>query len=176
MAGTFTLLDYESERVRQVAELNNLAKQCQVTIEPPVLMSFPDFTGNMKQPEFLWAALSMVNSLLATAVQCKVTAIHSLDVPVVLTNEPPQNSQLQVMEIPLQVELTGSGETLLKLLQNLPLRADEMAAAGLPEGRPDKAPLFIERFIIRKQSPEKPDELRVSLRTVGFVLREQDQL
>jgi hypothetical protein len=54
----------------------------------------------------------------------------------------------------------------------LPLRADELRAAGLPEAPVDKPPLFVDRLIIRKQSPDKPDEVRVWLRVVGFVLRE----
>ena len=121
---------------------------------------------------FLWAALSLVDSLLTTALQCGVSGIHSLEVPVALTNEPPASTPAAVIEIPLQIELTASAASLLKLLQNLPLRADEMRATGLVEGLTNKAPLFIERLIMKKQSPDKPDEVRVSLRAVGFVLRE----
>jgi len=47
-----------------------------------------------------------------------------------------------------------------------------MRKAGFAEARPDKAPLFIDRFIMRKQSPDKPDEVRVSVRALGYVLRE----
>ena len=36
---------------------------------------------------------------------------------------------MPLAEIPLQVELSGSAVSLLKLLQNLPLRPDEMRAA-----------------------------------------------
>ena len=105
-------------------------------------------------------------------LQCKVAAIHSLEVPLALTNEPPTNTTLLLTEIPLQIELTGSSTSVLKLLQNLPLRADEMRAAGLTNAPPDKAPLFIDRLVLKKQSPENPDEVRLSLRAVGFVLRE----
>ena len=37
---------------------------------------------------------------------------------------------------------------------------------------PDKPALFIDRLIIKKQAPEKPDEVRVWMRLIGFVLRE----
>ena len=116
--------------------------------------------------------MSLVESLLATALQCKVTVIHSLEVPLVLTNEPPAGALTPITQVPLQVDLTGSAASVLKLLQNLPLRADEMRAAGLAEARPDKAPLFIERILIKKQTADKTDEVRISLRAVGFVLRE----
>ena len=47
-----------------------------------------------------------------------------------------------------------------------------MRASGMPEARPDKAPLFIDGLILKKQAPDKPDEVRVTLRAVGFVLRD----
>ena len=72
----------------------------------------------------------------------------------------------------LAAPVAALGASLLALLQYLPLRADELKAAGSPEIRPDKAPLFIERLVMRKQSPDKPDEVRLSLRAVGFVFRE----
>jgi len=48
------------------------------------------------------------------------------------------------------------------------MRGDELRAAGFPEAPPEKPPLFIDRLIIKKQSPEKPDEVRVFLRLVAF--------
>jgi len=164
----FQPVDYQAERSKQLEETSKLAKECQVTLEQPVFAGFPEHTADIKQPAFLWAALSLVENLLATAMQCKVAVIHSLEVPLVLTNE----LSAPVTEVPLQIELTGSADSLLKLLQNLPLRGDEMRSAGLPQARPDKAPLFIERILMRKQSPDKLDEVRLSLRAVGFVLRE----
>jgi hypothetical protein len=58
------------------------------------------------------------------------------------------------------------------LVKCLPLRADEIRAAGLPEAPADKPALFVDRLIIQKQSPDKADEVHVWLRAVGFVLRE----
>jgi hypothetical protein len=172
MSAPFQLVVYQDERSQQMDDLARLAKQNQVTIDPAVFTGFPEHTAETRQPALLWAALSLVQSLLSTALQCKVGVIHSLDVPLVLTNAPPTNAPLPVAEIPLQVELTGSAGSLLRLLQYLPLRPEEARASGLPEVRPDKAPLFIDGLILRKQSPDKPDEVRVALRAVGFVLRE----
>src|SRR6266481_1805412 len=168
----FENYDYSRSRIEQIDDTSSLTKQCQVTVDPAVFAGFPEYTTEMKQPMFLWAALSLVDSLLTTALQCRVSVIHSLEVPVALTNEPPASTPAPVIEIPLQIEMTGSAASLLKLLQNLPLRADEMRAAGFVEGVTNKAPLFIERLIMKKQAPDKPDEVRVSLRAVGFVLRE----
>ena len=168
----FQLVDYENERSKQLDDLSNLAKQQQVVVEPSVFAGFPEHTADVKQPSLLWAALSLTDGLLRTAIQCKVAAIHSLEVPSVLTNAPPTNGNEQLAEIPLQVEFTSSAASAAKLVQSLPLRADEIRAAGLLEVTNDKPVLFIDRLIVQKQSPDKPDEVHVWLRAVGFVLRE----
>ena len=56
--------------------------------------------------------------------------------------------------------------------QSLPLRPAEIKAAGLPESTPDKLPLFIERLIVKKQAADKPEDVRVWMRVVNFILRE----
>ena len=168
----FQLVDYENERSRQMEELSNLAKQQQAAVAPAVLAGFPAHTAEVKQPTLLWAALSLTEGLLRTALLCKVTAIHSLEVPPVLTNAPPTDGIERLVEIPLQVEFTGSATSAAKLIQCLPLRADEIRAAGLPEAPADKPVLFVDRLVVQKQSPDKPDEVHVWLRAVGFVLRE----
>ena len=172
MHSDFALVEYENERSRQMEELGNLAKQLQVAVDPAVFASLPTHTADVKQPTLLWAALSLTDTLLQTALRCKVGAIQSLDVPPVLTNAPPTNSPERLAEIPLQIEFTGSASSALTLLQCLPLRADEIRAAALPEAPADKPPLFVDRLIVQKQSADKPDEVHVWLRTVGFVLRE----
>src|ERR1019366_8060353 len=78
--------EYDNERDTQRRDLANLAKQAQVAIEPGVLTSYPEYTSEVKKSSYLWAALSFTDSLLRTAVGCKVTAIQALDVPPVLTN------------------------------------------------------------------------------------------
>ena len=58
------------------------------------------------------------------------------------------------------------------LLQCLPLRAEEIRAAGWLEAPADKPVLFVDRLVVQKQSPAKPDEVHVWLRAIGFVLRD----
>jgi hypothetical protein len=172
MQSDFQLLDYESERSRQTNELSNLAKQQQAAVEPAVFTNFPVHTADVKQPSLLWASLSLTENLVRTALKCKVSAIHSLEVPPVLTNAPPTNEIERLAEIPMRLEFSGSAANVAAFLQCLPLRADEIRAAGLPEAPAGKPPLFVDRLIIQKQSPDKPDEVHVWLGAVGFVLRE----
>jgi hypothetical protein len=172
MSAQFQLVDYQNERSKQMDELEKKAKQAQVTLDFEVFAGFPEHTADLKEPSLLWPALALTRDVLETALRCKVSAIHSIEVALPLTNSPAFEMAGRWAEIPVQIELTSSGENALKLLQSLPLRAQEIKAAGLPEAEPQKAPLFLDRLIIRKQSPEKVDEVRVWLRTIGFVLHD----
>ena len=172
MSAPFQLVEYSSERSKQLEELSSLAKQQQVTVEPAVFAGFPEHTADVRQPALLWAALSAIDGLLRTAFQCKITAIHSLEVPLALTNAPPTNGLDRLAEIPLQIEFTASATNAIRFLQCLPLRAEEIRAAGLPEAPTNKPVLFVDRLVVRRQSPDKPDEVRLSLRAIGFALRE----
>lgn len=168
----FQLVDYQNERSKQIDHLDQQAKQQHVTVDPAVFSAFPEHTVDIRDPALLWPALVLTDNLLGTAVRSQVTAIHSLEVALDLTNAPPTDSPGRWSEIPIQVEFTASAEIAAKVIQSLPLRADEIRAAGLPEAPPEKMPLLIDRLVVRKQTPEKLDEVRVWLRAVGFVLRD----
>ena len=168
----FVFVEYLNERDKQRDELSNLAKQEQVAVDPAVLFNYPEYTYDIQQPNLLWAALAFTDGLLRTAVRCKVTSILSLETPPVLTNAPPTNSTERLVEIPLLLEFTGFAGNVEKLLQCLPLRGDEIRAAGLPEAPADKPVLFIDRLVVQKESADKLDQVHVWLRAVGFVLRE----
>ncbi len=168
----FQLVDYQNERSKQMDELDREAKAEKITIDPAVYSGFPEHTVDIQQPALLWAALSLTQDLLATALRCKVAAIHNLEVNLAITNAPGADSAGRWAEIPLQLEFTAPADNAARLIQSLPLRAAEIHAAGLPQAPAEKEPLLLDRLIIRKQSSEKPDEVRVWLRAVGFVLRE----
>jgi hypothetical protein len=168
----FQLVDYENRRGNQQDDFRKLAGQSKVKIAPAVFDGFPVHTTDIRQPELLWAELALIENLLTTAIRCKVTTIESLSVPTAFTNSPPLGEPWVLAEIPVRIELTAPASAIAALLQSLPLRADEMKPAGLPEALAQKPALFIDRLTLRKQSPDKPDEVQASLRVVGFVFRE----
>lgn len=168
----FQLVDYESERGYQQDYFRKLAAQSKVTVAPAVFDGFPVHTADLKQPELLWAELALIENLLTTAIRCKVTAIEALSVPTAFTNSPPPRGVWTLAEIPVRIELTSPAAAIGNLLSSLPLRADEMKAARLPEALPQKPAMFLERVILRKQAPGKTDEVHASLRVVGFMARE----
>lgn len=172
LSAPFQLVEYDNEAGRLMGVLGRLAKQQKVVLEPAALSGFPAQTADMKEPALLWAELAFIESLLTTAINAQVTTIHSVAAPSPLTNAPPTNSIRSLVELPVQLELTGPTANVGRFLQTLPLRGTELPAAGLPAGPTNKPALFIDRLVVRKQAPEKPDEVRLSLRAVGFVFRQ----
>lgn len=172
LSAPFQLIDYQNERSKQIDDLDSLTKQQKIAVDPVVYAGFPEHTADMPEPSLLWAALSMTSDVLDTAVRCKVAAIHSLEAAVALTNSVNPEVTARWAEIALQLEFTASSENALHVVESLPLTAEELRAAGLPPATRPKTALFIDRIIIRKESPEKSDEVRVWLRATGFVLRD----
>lgn len=171
ISAPFLLVDYQYEAGRRMDALARLAKQEGVVLEPAVLVGFPEQSADMKEPALLWAELAFLDSLLTTAINAKVAAIHFIAAQMPLMNAPVANNGRSLAELPMQIELTGAIANVARFLQTLPLRADEIQAAGLPAAPTNKPALFIDRLVLRKQSPDKPDEVRVSLRAVGFVFQ-----
>jgi len=168
----FQLVDYESERGKQQDEIRQLAARNKVAVAPAVFEGYPVHTADVQQPDLLWAELALIEHLLTTAIRCKVKSIDSLQVPVTFANGTPTSGAWGLAEIPLRLELTAPAPALAAWLETLPLRADEMKPARLPEARADKPAVFLDRLMLRKQSPDKPDEIRAAVRIVGFILRE----
>lgn len=167
----FLYVYYQYEAGRRMDALARLAKQEGVVLEPAVLMGFPEQSADMKEPALLWAELAFLDSLLTTAINAKVGVIHFIAAQMPLTNAPAGSNGRSLSELPLQIELTGPITNVARFLQTLPLRADEITAAGLPAAPTNKPALFVDRIVLRKQAPEKLDEVRVSLRAVGFVFQ-----
>lgn len=167
----FLLVEYQYEAGRRMDALIRLAKQESVVLEPAVLGGFPEQSADMKEPSLLWAELAFLESLLTTAINAKVATIHSIAAPMPRPDGQSANNGCSLVELPLQIELTGPISNVARFLQTLPLRSDEIKAAGLPTAPTNKPALFIDRIVLRKQSPEKLDEVHVSLSAVGFVFQ-----
>lgn len=172
MSSSFQLVDFQNARDAQMEDLTRLAKERKIRLAPAVLSGFPEHTADVRQPELLWVALSLISNVLYGAIECRVTEIHSLQSPLVLTNEPAAGLGRNWAEIPIQIEFSGPAESALRVLQLLPLRPAEAGAAGYSGGITNKTPIFIDRLVVRKQDPAKPDQVRVTLRAAGFVTQE----
>jgi hypothetical protein len=171
----FQLVDFQNAAERQIADLERRAREKGVTLAPAVAAGFPAHMADVQQPELLWAELAFVTDLLTLALDAQVSTIQSLSLPLALTNPPPSGKLPGLVEIPVQLELTGPLPAVARFLAALPRRAGDTNAGAAPNPPSDlptnKPALFIDRLMVRKQSPEKPDDVRLTLRAAGFVFR-----
>ena len=168
----FQLIDFQNERQFRTEELGRLAKQNQVAVESAVFAGFPEHTADRRRPELLWGQLAIVNKLLSAAIACKVASVKSLGLPPIEPHQSQSDGREFLDEIPVRIELAGSMESIWRYLLCLPLRAEELKPLGLPESFPTRPVLFIDRLMVRKQAPEKPDEVSLELQVRGFVYRD----
>ncbi len=168
----FQLVDFQNEVQRQIGDLEGLARQRKVALAPAVAQGFPEHTADVRQPELLWAELAIVNDLLTLAVGSQVSAIQSVSLPAAGTNRFFASPAGRLVEIPVQLELTGRMPAITRFLASLPFRAEEFEGAPLPAAPTNKPALFIDRFLLRKEAPELPDQVRLDLRAVGFIFRD----
>jgi hypothetical protein len=173
LRGPFQLVDYQDERQKLIEDLTRLANDQKVTIAPPVFAGVPEHTADVKEPALLWAELAFVRYLLQSAINSRITALHTLTVPLALTNTPPTEEPLPLLEVPVHMEFTAPMPRARLFLASIPLRAEEIKTAGLPAAATDKPAMFVDRLLVSKQYREKPDEVRVWLRAVGFARRER---
>jgi hypothetical protein len=139
-------------------------------LDPGVVAGLPEHSLEVRQPALLWAALSMAADLMRSAIQFKISAIHSLSFPAALNS--PGSERL--VELPFEIEFSGSASNAMQLLHSLPLRSEELRAAGWTNAPAQKPALFLDRVLLKKQASDKLDDVRVSLRAVGYVFREQN--
>ena len=163
----FLLIDYQNERQKRIEQVSALAKTQQVALDPAVPSGFPEYKAEMKEPNLLWADLSIVHHILTVAINNKVGAVKNLNVLPVQLRRAAGETSLEAISV--RVELVAPMESVSGFLLALPLRAEEMKAAGLPESLPGKPALFLDKLILRKQTPEKPAEVNLDLVVCGFV-------
>lgn len=169
MNGPFLLVDFQNERQKRIEQLIGLAKTHQVTLDSAAVAGFPEYKAETKDTSVLWAQLSLVHHVLTVAINSKVGHVKNLTL---LTPRPDRatcGAEIYWQEISLRIELFAPAPSAANFLFALPLRAEEIKAAGLPESLPDKPALFLDRLLLRKQTPEKPDEVNLDVVVSGFV-------
>ncbi|MBI3851096.1 MAG: hypothetical protein HY298_12590 [Verrucomicrobia bacterium] len=165
----FLLVDYQNDRQKRIEQLTALAKTQQVTLDAAALAGFPEHKAEMKEPNLLWAELAIVHHILTTAINSKVSTIKNLSVLPLQMYRVPGGTEVNLEEIPVRIELVAPMESAASFLLALPLRAEEMKTAGQPESRPGKPALFLDKLILKKQTPEKAAEVSLDVVLCGFV-------
>jgi hypothetical protein len=169
----FQLIDYLNARQQKIEQLEHLAKQNQVAMKPEVLANLPEYATNESHSTVLWIQLFVTEHVVTTAIQSKIATVESVQLLAVRSHESGAEEQPDLEEVPLKISLIGSMASVSQFLLSLPLRTDEIKGLSLPPAAATKPSLFIDRILLRKQSPEKADEVQLELTATGFVRRDE---
>lgn len=172
LSAPFQFVDYAAERGQRIEELRRLASRNKVRVEAPVFAAFPEHTFEVRNPRILWAQLAAVDSILRTAILCRISTVHALQSFAPVTTETGGGTSRTLTEIPVEIEVTGAENAIALFLRSLPGREDEWPHLGTPDEAPVKPAVFIDHLLLRKQAPEKTDEVRAALRLVCFLFNE----
>ena len=169
--GPFKLIEFQNERQLATEQLWRLARQKKVQLDPELAAGFPEYLADRShQPALLWVQLRLLQDVLNAAISCEVSVIQSVSSPPVeVYSASDAGLPDHHANVPVQVELVGQAYSIMRFLESLPLRSDEILERGLPAAAPGKPAYFIDQLLIRKESREKPDEIRLRALIRGFV-------
>ena len=175
MADGFQLAVYDQERVSRIDALTDLARKRGIGIAEAVTEGFPDFDIDNHEPRRLWARLALAFHLIRTGIEADIDSFENLievQGPAELPSLPERTSETKdepLRRCLLELELSTGSAALLRFLHMLPLTSEEIRETfGKEEFPPNKPALFVERILIRKNSPEKPSQVNAWIRIVGF--------
>lgn len=165
----FRLIDFENERQTRLDELRRMAREQKVSLEPGVASGFPEYAVDRKYPTLLWPELSIAHHLVTAAIQCQLGRVVQVQVLPFQVYPGSTNASRVLFELPVRLEVVGSGGAAGRFLELLPLTAPEAQARGYPEPAKDKPVLFLQRILLRKEAKERLEEVRLELTASAFV-------
>ena len=168
MAEPFQLIDFQNERLRRIEQLAALAHDKGVAIEAGVTGGLPEYIADMPQPGLLWPRLDVATQVLLSAIHAKVTTIKLMTQIPTSNHRTATDNAIFLHELPMRVEMSGPMASISRFLASLPLRGDELKATGL-EALTNKPALFIDQILLRKEAPDKPQDVALELTLCSFV-------
>jgi hypothetical protein len=165
----FTLLDFQNERQTLAEQLAQIAKRQKVNLNPAATAGLPQYTVEDPEPVYLWARLHQANYLLLTAIHSGVGSIQTLLQLPAITHRHGRSGDATLREFPMRIAVVGSMESVGRFLSSVPLRGQELEQVNLPQALTNKPVLFIDRLMLRKSAPDRPEEVQAEIRVTGFV-------
>jgi hypothetical protein len=165
----FQLIEFQNERQVRLEELNRLADQQKVRLGSAVAAGFPDYTAGRPYPELLWPQLNFAHHAVASALVSQVATVAVVRLPTMQFHPAGTNGASWLVEMPVEIELAGPGPNVLRFLEALPLRGNELKPRGLPEGSPGKPVLTVREVLLRKETRNETDRVALNLTVAGFV-------
>ncbi len=174
---SFRLIDFGNERQTRIEELTRLAQERKVALQPSVASGFPEYSVDERQPPvLLWPHLAVAHHAVRSALQCGLDQVVGLQTLPARIHTASTNAPEILVELPIRLEVLGSATAANRFLEMLPLAEAELQTRGVanpPKGKPG---LFLQRILMRKESREQLEGVRLELTTSGFALMKRDRL
>jgi hypothetical protein len=172
MRQSFQLVEFSNERQLLQEELASQARSNKVSIAAAVTAGYPEYSADLLQPGLLWAQLSIMHQTLLTAINSGIGSIESVSARPSKGLRMEDDSPPIADELSFNLQMTGEPLAVGRFLACLPIRKPEAIEANLPAFPESKPELFIDRLVIRREVPEKPDVVRMELRISALVYRD----
>lgn len=163
----FQLLEFDRARWQAAAELRRQAATRKIVMAEAALRGLPEYDSEMVQPALHWARLAFAQQLLTATLAAKPRAISNLTMMPIKTHLRSEGKDVLLFEFPMRLEVYGPPESQLRLLSSLPLRGEELTAAGLGE-IPGKTQVLFANHLILKNVAGPPAESSLELVASGF--------
>lgn len=173
----FRLIDFSNERQTRIEELARLAQQRKVTLQPSVASGFPEYSVEGRQPSvLLWPHLAVAYHVVQSALQSGLDQVVGLQTLPARIHIADTNTAEALVELPIRLEVLGSATAANRFLEMLPLAEAELQSRGLADPPKGKPCLFLQRILMRKESREQLEGVRLELVTSGFALVKRGKL
>lgn len=158
----FQLLDYDYRKFLVIDTIRSLSNARGVALFPEWEQRFP--LPGTEEPWLVWARLTMMDQILRTAIDAGVSSIDGIQILPTASRADGEGFH----SVSLQIRLTGEMAAVQTFLTVLPLHDAELEALGLASAVDIKSSFFLDRFILRKSSPDHPGEVSLECVANGF--------
>lgn len=168
----FAVLDFEQRRYLVADRLFEDAGERNVGLFGNFEDELPSFRPEVEQPHLLWAQLTVIEQLVSTAIRAGVRRIDGVNLVETGTDADGGSSFRNGAqhEIPVQIRLVGDMDSLRAFLLSLPLTANDLREIESElASDEEKSAFYVSRFIFRKASRERAEEISLDLLVSGFL-------
>lgn len=166
----FKLLDFQFERFNRLEQIKKDAEQKKIDLAADALSGFPEHAIEMERPKLAWGQLLAADRMFSAAIQSGVDAVESFALlPVQEHLAGGDQQRVRLSELPMQIKVRGSMESVYRFLAGLALFPEELEVLKIPKELSASPLMLPARLLLRKSSAANPNEVTLDLRASAFL-------
>lgn len=164
----FQMISFEDKRFLVAMEIRTRAAEKKVALFDGWEGKLPTYKSSVERPSLLWVKLGVIEQLLGAAIAAGVDRVDGFNLEPRKVPEEGEVRPVDPSEVPVQMQITGSMESIHDIIMALPLRGTELESLNLDWEKGPKSSFFLNRFILRKSSRENVDEVSLDFVASGY--------